>query len=478
MPKQDNLIQLIKTLSPGERRYFKLFSGLQAGEKKYVRLFELLETRGNYDSGELTKELGITTSQLAVLKHYLNQVLLSSLRSNIEKPTHTDELYSNLADARALLVRRLFAQALEIIEKALDRAWELEQFELIDDLLKVKSNCLIDTHDFDGLQQINKDYRKLTGITEELNEITHLRYISMWLEKERESDAEIKKLLKHPLLKKRPEMLKSLRAQIAWYSTVSNCSKASTGREEFTLARKEWAFYKKHPEIKVIHGMAYVTAFTCIATATAEAGDTDEALTLLSELEQVIDKGEVQVSKAKGTSVKSFIYNMRTIIFQAKGLFEKMLQEIDKVQPLIKGRPVMEQFEVSFSHAAALVHLGYSQQAVAKLDELIQMKLPVRASLSKALRPLLIMAQIDMNNYALLPYLIKSAKAWMKRNTYEDKDYKLFYSLIAETVNPLAPQIQQQAYNKLLTAVNEGKLGQLHDDCALEYWLERKIKKR
>jgi hypothetical protein len=44
MDKTNTLILLVRSLSKGERRYFRLYSTLQEGGKDYMDLFEIIET--------------------------------------------------------------------------------------------------------------------------------------------------------------------------------------------------------------------------------------------------------------------------------------------------------------------------------------------------------------------------------------------------------------------------------------------------
>ena len=122
MKKQDYIIQLIKSLEPNERRYFRLFSSLQQGEKKYLQLFDMLEGQDEYDATALSKQLGMPKSRLAEVKHYLNDAILNSLRATNEQTTQIAALYVAKEDARILLSRRLFLQSLEVSGKTAERA--------------------------------------------------------------------------------------------------------------------------------------------------------------------------------------------------------------------------------------------------------------------------------------------------------------------------------------------------------------------
>src|SRR5437868_6183410 len=102
MRKQDYLLQLIKSLNPNEQRYFKLFSQVQPGEKRYLKLFDALENEESYEPGKLSRELELQPKQLVDDKHYLQQVLLRSLRIYDDETSETNKALSLYLEAKAL----------------------------------------------------------------------------------------------------------------------------------------------------------------------------------------------------------------------------------------------------------------------------------------------------------------------------------------------------------------------------------------
>lgn len=477
MSKHDNLTSLIKTLSSAERRYFKLFSSLQGGEKKYVQIFDLIDKEGAYDATAIASKLNIPTSQLAVHKHYLNTVLLSSLRINNEQCTEADKVYINLLDIRLLLNRRLFTQAIELIEKNIEQAWHGELFELLHELLRLKQECLIGLQRHKDAIKLHDEKVKLMAISQEYNEILQLNNIISWEDKKRDDKAAVKKLMEHKLMKTPPEKLLSLRAAIQWFDTLWD-SYLLIGKYDddlLKLARNEKVFFDKHPKLKRIQGMQCVICYTRLSKAEAHTGNISKALSLLDKLEQLLDDGDFNIPRVKSVSVKCYIYISRAILYQNQGRFEDMLQEVEKARPLKASRSVYEQLSINFSEAVALVNLKQSRKAVAKIDELILTKLEVKPIFEKSLRPLLILAQIDMGNYELLPYLIKSAKAWMKRNKYNEEQYDLFYTYATEISNAQSEKERKDVYRRMLQVVKADTIHTLADDCSLNYWLRKKI---
>ena len=56
MRSSDYLFRLIKALSKGDRRNFKLFAQLQDGDKQYIKLFDAIDRQSEYDEEKLLKQ--------------------------------------------------------------------------------------------------------------------------------------------------------------------------------------------------------------------------------------------------------------------------------------------------------------------------------------------------------------------------------------------------------------------------------------
>jgi len=80
---QDNLFQLIKSLSKNEKRYFRLSASTHKRRTQHLQLFSILDRQQEYDEAavrEFFREQGFT-EQLHVARNYLYRMILRSLRS-------------------------------------------------------------------------------------------------------------------------------------------------------------------------------------------------------------------------------------------------------------------------------------------------------------------------------------------------------------------------------------------------------------
>ena len=131
--KKDNLYELVHSLSPAEKRYFKLFVGADGKQgNKYLELFDLLAKQKAYEEDKL---LRLPTyrghaNRLQVAKNYLFQLILKYLRSNRKNSTPELEVLELLLDIQSLYQRRLWPAARRLTDKARKIAEENDYYDL------------------------------------------------------------------------------------------------------------------------------------------------------------------------------------------------------------------------------------------------------------------------------------------------------------------------------------------------------------
>ena len=145
-----------------------------------------------------------------------------------------------------------------------------------------------------------------------------------------------------------------------------------------------------------------------------------------------------------------------------------------KIENLLPERPLNEQVHATFYHAAALFRQKKYNEAINGLEHLLTIKEDVAIDVKMLVRPLLIMLHMDMNNYPLVPYIIKSAKLWMKRANIDTEEVELFYSYAYSIA--MAPEFKRAAlFIKLKGEIKQGNMKSINRDLKLGIWSETKI---
>lgn len=124
-PQTDYLIQLIRSMSKSEKRYFKVFvrRNNSSEDGMFIQLFDLIDRMKYYDEEVILQKVpGIKKAQLSNLKAHLYKQLLLSMRL-LHRQSSTDiDLHERLDYARILYNKGLYRQSLEILDKIKQRA--------------------------------------------------------------------------------------------------------------------------------------------------------------------------------------------------------------------------------------------------------------------------------------------------------------------------------------------------------------------
>jgi hypothetical protein len=145
MAQQDELFELIQSLSPTEKRYFKLHADSYSYggyKKQYEKLYDALHNwpEQEYDEKEFKKKNKgkAFLKNLPSDKNYLRELILKVMRNYHSDNDPEIQLSEMLANIHILINKGLKAQAYKMIEKAIKLAMLAEQYNhilIIDDYL-------------------------------------------------------------------------------------------------------------------------------------------------------------------------------------------------------------------------------------------------------------------------------------------------------------------------------------------------------
>lgn len=127
----DPLFDLVRSLTPEEKRAFKLQSKKYGREKgnNYLRLFDIFDGMAEYDEKKLKQQLEKTKliSQYHVTKAYLLDMLLDVLARKFENDDFYYDLQRQLSRANVLYSKGLYDAALKRTRKIMQRCDEHER---------------------------------------------------------------------------------------------------------------------------------------------------------------------------------------------------------------------------------------------------------------------------------------------------------------------------------------------------------------
>ena len=476
MRKQDYLLQLIQSLSPNEKRYFKLFCQTQTGGKHYLKLFNYLEEQTSYNPQAVAKALGITSAKLAHEKEYLQDVLLRNLRMFHENNYVESNLMGQYLQADLMYRKGLSTYAVSIAKKVLVKAVLYERFGLALGLTRLLSHSYAHLGIYDEMEKINEEEQRIIDQQVEYLSIIHLRDRFMSPVMNRTGYETLKDVAEHPLFKADPATFKSWHSRHCWnemcqfYYTYVERNPAKALEHAQNLAK----MFSKAPHFRSILPTGYFNAYANICVRQYNMGNYREALTAVNQLLERSSQKVPSVSPELmdrfhrfGLTTKMTLLSLLHQFNEACVFGEQVLKVLDTIK---HG----EQITFLFDYALSLFHTGDYDGCLKNLNRLIDMKTKERVDVQLYARLLFVMLQLQLKNYQLIPYQVKSIKAWKKRMKIDAEHCDELLGWFDKLGKAGMQQQWNTGFAKFKEHLQEGHIKELNTELALSKWKTRK----
>jgi hypothetical protein len=134
MAVNNDLFDLIKSLSKSEKRYFRMLSSLNSrgGSNKYMQLFDLIDAQDSYDEQQTRAAFAkkFSARHFSESKYYLYNAILRALHLYDAEGSVDVQIVTALHQAMILYQRNLFRQSEKILARAREQAIENERWHL------------------------------------------------------------------------------------------------------------------------------------------------------------------------------------------------------------------------------------------------------------------------------------------------------------------------------------------------------------
>ena len=218
---------------------------------------------------------------------------------------------------------------------------------------------------------------------------------------------------------------------------------------------------------------AYILAHISLAQVESFGGNYKGALRLLNLVQPLLNKPPQYLSAENMEKINFYIRHTRAHVTLALHQYKESVELGKQLYAIKKTLRPEEKYTSLHEFALALLHTGQSNEAYHKLEELLLMGDGLRADLHLYVRPLIILAQLDLNNFSLVPYRIKSTKAWMKRQKIENAGLDIFFHHAYAIAKAKDKGQRNTAWHNLNTAVQKGELKGFNEHMrSLKNWLQ------
>jgi hypothetical protein len=489
MKKQDALFQLVKSLTRGEKRNFRILAQLTAGDKKYLQLFDAIDGLEEYDEQKIIKKFKRDEKfekQFAYNKNYLYNSILNSLayfHKGIEA-----ELSSITMHVRILLEKNLYFQAKKQLNKAKEGASSRERFEELLKLLRTEVEILKATENIkvlpESIREVEVSERivveKITNLVafQRLDSQTFILISSRHVARHEDDLGEVTRLLAHPLLQDESQALctrsriffNEVHRRLAFYQGDHANAAHFAGRVV--------DFYDAAPAILEDDKLNYLKQVVLLAHHTLWSQGYDLALPLLEKMKAVkITTPQERVARFD----KYYYYIMALKVTMADTVSPEFMQEFtDEVESLENDLAITTRLNASYICAHYYMVVEDYSKALGWINKFLNHpRTNLRTDLQAGVRLMNLLTHFELGNYDLIEYSLKSTYRFIykqeRMHKYERRFIRFFRDAIALTDPGLLRPLMVTFKDDIVEIVKDPFENRACDIYSILAWLDAKL---
>ncbi|MBI2268875.1 MAG: hypothetical protein HYU69_00800 [Bacteroidetes bacterium] len=264
----DDLFILIKSLTPVEKRYFKVFSTIhsensdKSPDKKYIILFNAIDRLKIYDEKKLKANLKDNTlkKHLKVFKSYVSEAILKSLGKYHSTDSIEIILAQKLQQTEILIGKGLHTMALKIVKRFLKMAIEHEKTIYVMLFMMREWELVVLSEEVNKLkvgaeQGLSEIFNCLNTYKDELEYKQLMHRVWPLLKMKNENDNELKSKFKrvvaHPLIQNFRTENFSYESIKSYYLIITAATRISGDLENSYLFRKKYVEFIESDKLKM-----------------------------------------------------------------------------------------------------------------------------------------------------------------------------------------------------------------------------------
>ena len=489
MKKNDAVFQLIKSLTRGEKRNFRMLAQLTSGDKKYLQLFDTLDGLQEYDEVKILKKFRKDPSfekQFAYNKNYLYNSILNSL-AYFHKGADS-ELSALTIQVKILSEKSLFYQAKKLLRKAKEKVILQERFEELLKLLNLEIEVLIRTENIkvlrDSLRNVEFEERLTLEKIENLIGYRKLKTRVLILRKTfymARTDNELKLLeevTSSDLLEGDHKAL-STRAKFLFHEVMENIY-TYKGDEQKALdhAKQALQILEAVPEILKEQQKDYLMLLSSLMRHQLVVHGKDEAFPTLMKIRDV----KPQTPFERLFRFAKF-YNLYVLFHLDTGerIPEEIIEEMMKEMKALKN-DLSDNVKLSNFYSLAVYYFYQTEfnTALEWINKFLNhRKSEARSDLQVMARLMNMLIHYELGNYDLIEYNIKSTYRYAykkeKLNRYE-RSLLSFLRKAINVTNQTELKVELKMFRKELVEIFQDKLERRADDYFKNFeWIDSKL---
>ncbi len=488
----DKLFQLIKALSPSEKRYFILWAQTKAErQSRFKQLFELNDQAKSLDDYEFVKIIypdeTVEGKKYTELKAYLYDLILKALQAFDEQTSIEYRLRHQLQSVSVLFRRGLYSDCGDLLMKARRLAFRYENFAILLEILRWEKHIAYAMSDMDLLaREIQRiDYEEDTCLKQLQNLADYRRlFLKIWTSVKTEAAArhetrleKLHQLADDPLLKIFDEAL-SHTARVLFFRSKTIYHYLTLDYELFyenglkllqLQESKPWFLTENLTEY-----IASLSNFLLACGLLQRYQEVRETLEKFRQLKPITHDDRVKIQR------QYFLGKLNLCVFT--GNFEEGRAEITNLEAETKGadRAFFESPSFQFQFFSIAFGCQEFEQALDFINKILgQHRTVERQDLQSLARMLNLLVHYEIGNMELLESLLRSSARYLRSKNRLFKMETTFIRFMGELVRTATKEEQNLIFvkeKKVLLEESESPVGKiLLQYFDFESWMDSKI---
>ena len=428
----DHVHRLIRCMDRAEKRYFKLYAGRHsvAGQNNAQLLFDAIGAMEAYDEANLLKKFKheAFAKHFAIAKRRLYEQVLQSLDAYHATSSADVKLHRLLHQVELLYGKALYEDAEKILNSTHKLARQLDnQAALI--LVLQWERRLIETANYSrsSLQELDRIAADSASVIEEQTELDQLWdlksrvLIELYRQgqtRSAESRKVLSQVLKHPMLRKDPQTLRTVRAKFLFHHIRSAAAFANGGLNDckehlaanFALLTNERGRFEDEPSlvISTLSNLVYVHV---------RLGMYDDAFTLLHRFRTIPTEWNLPETEDLDLKLFSTSTSLELTIHSQMGAFDKAVELVPSVERGLShhDQRISPVRKAGFFYQMAYAYFGAGQpdKALKWSNRLLNdVHIDESAEIVCFGRVLNLMAYVELDQPEQIPYALRSTERY------------------------------------------------------------------
>jgi len=451
MPKErsDALFHLVHSLSPSEKRYFRLYASRMGGgeDKKFIRLFDRIAAQKVYDEDALLrKERTLRPAQLPNMKAHLYGSILKTLRLG-NSSNMVDISIADLLDyARILYNKCLYKDCLRLIDKAKRAAEGYNRTMIMLELLELEKRAIRKTiaeknedRVNDVVERTQAAARRIANINTFSNLAIRLNtfYVRTGFIRDKNDLQRVNEFFRRSLPAYEEKKL-SFNEKIYLYDCfVGYCFFVQDFRKGYEYAKKWEQLFEARPEMIKNELEHYIRMLNALLVAQNKLNLYEEFSVTHRQLVALKRRKDLELTQNINLTLFKAIYiheiNRHFLMGEFRSgtrIVSRLENELDKFIPLLDHNSVL-----IFYYKIACLYFGADQYKTALhwLNRIINTKdVELREDLHAFARILALISHYELGNDQLVEYHLKSLYRFLLKKGQISAYYRLIMGFLKQ----------------------------------------------